>query len=152
MHVSIHRRESSVPMTPSQAERQARRLVLPFLAHAYGPRGAGYGQTKGGFRVGCRWLGAGWGGFERGSGSRFWSLSALVLPLCSSEVLSLPSMTRGKPLVSWTDLPLLEIVCLLFSHSHPNTLLGRGTPWPLTLPSVLVCRDAMLWEAGFPGV
>lgn len=32
MHVSIHRRESSVPMTPGQAERQARRLVLLFLA------------------------------------------------------------------------------------------------------------------------
>ncbi|KAK7799843.1 hypothetical protein U0070_011577 [Myodes glareolus] len=43
-------RESSVPMTPSQAERQARRLVLPFLAYAYRSRGAGYDQTKGGFR------------------------------------------------------------------------------------------------------
>lgn len=32
MHVSIHRRESSVPMTPSQTERQAGRVALPFLA------------------------------------------------------------------------------------------------------------------------
>lgn len=123
MHVSIHRRESSVPMTPSQAERQARRLVLPFLAYAYGSRGAGYDQTKGGFRVGCRWLGARWGGSERGSGSRFWSLFALVLPLCFSEVLSLPSMTRGKPVGSGS---LIRVTLGVLDRSPPlrNSLLA----------------------------
>lgn len=53
MHVSIHRRESSVPMTPSQAERQAGRVVLPFLATPKDP------EVQGVTRVGCRWLGAG---------------------------------------------------------------------------------------------
>lgn len=88
----------------------------------------------------------------------FLELIRLVLPLCFSEVLSLSVLRDwgGKrvralvrvTLVSWTDLPLSE-QSACFLHSHPDPFPGRKIPWPLTLPSALVCRDAVLWEAGF---
>lgn len=53
----------------------------------------------------------------------FWSLFALVLPLCFSEVLSLPSMTKGKPVGSGS---LIRVTFGVLDRSHPlrNSLLA----------------------------